>query len=132
MPELDMEPVAIEEEGIIEEEGHDIEEVVGIDIMDVCIGMPPLLAFGPTCYTSSISHLTCSRDAINQRTLSLIYLDNRWPGDNIVVCCLLVSLGQDNVALAHDALGNSHGELAISLGLQWGPDRTGHRDEGGM
>lgn len=45
---------------------------------------------------------------------------------------MLVALSQDNIGLAHNALGDGDGELAVAHRLQISPDGASDGDEGGV
>lgn len=69
---------------------------------------------------------------LKKTNLFLDYLDDSGASDNVVVSGLLVALGENNVALTSNTLGDSDHELAITSRLDGSPDRSSDGDECGI
>lgn len=107
-----------------------------IPIAAIPLGVP-IAVFFPTYQYKQ--HQPCEKrgeEAPNKKNETqknyLIYLDDSRTSNNIVISRLLVALGQDDVALPGNALGDSDGELSTTHRLEGSPDWAGDGNKGGV
>lgn len=105
-------------------------DMLGMAMLDLDLPLPAqsfmLPTIGPTCKERSEHKPQCL--GVTGST----YLDNSGTGNNGVVGGLGVALGEDNVALASNALRDGDGEFTLAVGGKGSPDRAGDGDEGGV